>query len=81
METLRLYLNSLPVDEQIRFAERCGTTLGYLRKALSTKPKFNVELCMRIEEQSDKKVPCEDLRPDFDWAYMRGREVKHGEAA
>lgn len=33
METLRTYLNGLDRFTQAAYAERCGTTLGYLRKA------------------------------------------------
>ena len=35
MEELRLYLNSLSLEEQREFATKCGTSIGYLRKALS----------------------------------------------
>lgn len=36
MEELRLYLNSLSLEEQREFATKCGTSIGYLRKALSS---------------------------------------------
>ncbi|XTG20286.1 hypothetical protein ACNFZ3_12710 [Escherichia coli] len=35
MEELRIFLNSLSSDEQRMFACECGTSIGYLRKALS----------------------------------------------
>ncbi len=31
MEELRLYLNSLSLEEQREFATKCGTSIGYLR--------------------------------------------------
>lgn len=35
------------------------------------KRKFPVEHCPVIERATDGAVSCEDLRPDFDWAYVR----------
>lgn len=73
MDTLRTYLNSLPADAQKDFCRRCGTTLGYLRKALSVKQRIRESVCMNIERESGGVVRCEDLRPDLlrQWAYMR----------
>jgi DNA-binding transcriptional regulator YdaS (Cro superfamily) len=72
METLRSYLNALPTADQEAYAARCGTTLGYLRKAISTNPRPDVELVIALERESGGEVPCEDIRPDVDWAYLRG---------
>lgn len=71
MEELRAYLKSLSPTEQARFAERCGTTLGYLRKALSKKPRLGELIVIALERESGGKVTCEGLRPDVDWAYLR----------
>ena len=35
MERLRAYLKTLSPPEQAKYAERSGTTIGYLRKVLS----------------------------------------------
>lgn len=72
MDKLRAHLNSLPVAEQAAFAIRCGTTIGYLRKALAVKANLGESLCIAIERESHGAVRCEDLRPDVDWAYLRG---------
>lgn len=64
MESLRQYLNSLPPSEQSAYAKRCGTTIGYLRKALSTKPNLDGALARRLDEESGGKVPRSELRPD-----------------
>lgn len=72
METLRDYLNSLPVDEQVAFAARCGTTVGYLRKAISIRQPINAATAIAIERESGGAVTCESLRRDVDWAYIRG---------
>nr|WP_309958933.1 YdaS family helix-turn-helix protein [Caballeronia sp. LZ001] len=71
MEALRAYLNSKSPQEQAEFARRCNTTIGYLRKAISAKAEFDVQLCINIEEQSNGVVRCEDLRPTVRWSFLR----------
>lgn len=72
MEALRLYLKTMPTDEQIAFAKRCKTTLNYLRKAISAHQALSEKLAIQIERESDGKVRCEQIRSDVDWAYIRG---------
>lgn len=71
MDKLLDYLNSLPKDERASFCVECGTTEGYLRKAVSKSQKLGGDLCILIERVSKRAVRCEDLRPDADWAYIR----------
>lgn len=75
MEELKAYLSSLPdVSAREQFAANCGTTLAYLRKMMSVWPelKFGEGLAINIERNSEGAVRCESLRPDVDWAYLRG---------
>lgn len=74
MDELRSFLNSLSVAEQVDFAGRCRTSIGYLRKAISTKQRLGEGLCARIEKESLGRVRCEQLRPDLSdqWRYLRG---------
>ena len=65
METLRAYLATLSTVDQAAYAKRCGTTIGYLRKALSTKPRLDGALVRMLDEQSGGKVSRLDLRPDI----------------
>lgn len=76
MEELRDYLNSLSTSDQISFADRCGTTIGYLRKAISAKQELGIDLVMAIEQQSKNAVRCERLLPNIDWKYLRSRPVE-----
>jgi DNA-binding transcriptional regulator YdaS (Cro superfamily) len=69
---LRKYLNSLDLDEQAAYAARCGTTVGYLRKALSTKERIAESTAIALERESGGAVSVESIRPDVDWAYLRG---------
>lgn len=66
MEELRIYLNTLSLSEQRTFADTCGTTIGYLRKALSKNHELGPALCVLIEKASDGKVTRKDLHPT-DW--------------
>lgn len=65
MDKLRAYLNSLSRAEQAEYAAACGTTIGYLRKALSTNPSLDGALCRLLDEQSAGLVPRQSLRPDI----------------
>lgn len=71
MDQLRRYLNSLPVGEQAAYARRCGTTVGYLRKAISKRARIHVETCVSLQVESSGAVRCEALRPDVDWERVR----------
>lgn len=75
MNPILRYLNSLPVPEQAAFAARCRTTVGYLRKAASTGQRLGENLCINFERESGRVVTCEMLRPDVDWAYLRGTQA------
>ncbi len=79
MEALLAYLNSLPQPERTAFAERCGTTEGYLRSAASSGKRLGIKFVIAIERESGGKVRAEDLQPDVDWAFFRSR--KRGKAA
>lgn len=69
MEELRIYLNAMSSDEQRLFAERCGTTIGYLRKALSRNHELGAALCVLIETASDGSVTRKHLHP-HDWTQI-----------
>lgn len=66
MEKLLAYINSLNKADQVVFAERCKTTIGYLRKACSKRQELGAKLSVLIEEQSGGAVTRADLHPD-DW--------------
>ena len=81
MQTLLTYLNSLGKADRTSFVERCGTSEGYLRKAISNGQRLGEGLCIAIDRESRRAVQCEVLRPDVDWAYLRQsttQEPSHG---
>ena len=71
MKKLLDYLNGLQKRERIAFAKACGTSEGYLRKAISIGQKLSSDLCIKLERESERLISCEDLRPDVDWPYLR----------
>ncbi|MPW17909.1 Cro/Cl family transcriptional regulator [Paraburkholderia sp. CNPSo 3157] len=71
MDKLLAYLNSLSTEAQRDFAARCGTTIGYLRKAISAGQQLGESLCINIDRESGGVVRCEDLAASVDWAYLR----------
>jgi DNA-binding transcriptional regulator YdaS (Cro superfamily) len=73
METLRAYLNSMDPDAQEAFATRCGTTVNYLRKAISKGQRLALETTILIDQESGGMVRCEQLRPDVNWEYLSKR--------
>lgn len=69
MEKLRVYLNSISKAEQVEFASKCGSSIGYLRKAISVNQLLSPLLCVQIELNSHNSVTRPDLRPD-DWQQI-----------
>lgn len=65
MESLRTYLNSLTTEQQFFFARECGTTIGYLRKAISRRQKIGGQIVRLLEEKSGGMVIASELRPDI----------------
>ncbi len=77
MEKLLTYLNGLDTVAQRQFAQRCETSVGYLRKACSTGQRLGEGMCIKIERESQRTVLCEHLRPDVDWAFIRNSAPRH----
>lgn len=80
MRLLSEYLNGLPVAEQAAFAQRCGTTIGYLRKAISVGQLLKDKVCVRIEQETRGGVTRKDLHPDDwheIWPELASPEPKH----
>jgi DNA-binding transcriptional regulator YdaS (Cro superfamily) len=67
MKELTEYLNSLPKSDRQAFAVACGTTEGYMRKAVSVGDVLNATACTAIERITGGQVTRQDLRPDDYW--------------
>jgi len=76
---LREYIKPLKKSERERFASRCGTSLGQIKQVAYGHRRASPSLSVSIERESGGAVSCEEMRPDIDWAYLRGSAP--GEAA
>jgi DNA-binding transcriptional regulator YdaS (Cro superfamily) len=76
VQKLRQYVNSLSPRARESFARRCGTTIEYLRKAISIGSTFSAKLTISIERESGGVVRCEDVDPSADWAFLRETPVR-----
>jgi hypothetical protein len=65
MDTLRAHLSTLNPADQAAYAARCGTTIGYLRKALSKGQRFDGGLVRLLHVESRGVVSLTELRPDI----------------
>lgn len=74
MKEVLAYLATLPPAERDAFAARCGTTVGYLRKAACIGQRIGEDIAICIERESNRAVTVEQLRPDVDWAFIRGTD-------
>jgi len=79
MQLKDFYL-SMTADQRDDFAKRCGTTLGQVRNVAYGR-NCGEALAISIERESQGVVRCEDLRPDVDWAYLRGTDCQTAGAA
>lgn len=65
------YINGLDKQQLEAFAGACRTTAGQLRQVAYGR-RASAELVILIDRASNGSVPCEALRPDIDWKYLRG---------
>lgn len=66
---LKTYLKQ---HKQVDLARACGVTQGAVHQWASGLIRVPAERCIQIEKATSGAVRCEDLRPDVDWAFVRG---------
>lgn len=81
MDTLRTYLSTLSPAEQAEYAKRAGTSIGYLRKALSKGQRFDGGLVRQLHLKSHGAVSLTELRPDIWPPEESANDSDHREAA
>jgi len=74
-EQLKAYLSKMTVEERKAFAKACLTTLGNLQQIIYVNKKCGAALAIRIDKESDGKVPCDELCPDVDFDYVRSQAL------
>jgi DNA-binding transcriptional regulator YdaS (Cro superfamily) len=78
---LHEYLKPLESDALLAFAIVCDTRPGQLKQVAYGNRRPSASLAINIERESQGRVTCEELRPDIDWAYVRGTKQADIEAA
>lgn len=69
---LKTFFMAMDVDRREQFASSCETSRQHITNiAYGLKP-CGEKLAVAIDRESLGIVSCEDLRPDVDWAYLRG---------
>ena len=56
-------------EERERF-EELDLNIKYIRKCASAGIALGVRYCIDIEKATNRKIVCEQLRPDIDWGYL-----------
>lgn len=69
---LKTYLQGLDGEAREAFAGIVGSTVGHLKNISYGYKPCGEGLAIQIEKHTDGAVRCEELRPDVDWAYLRG---------
>ena len=73
--SLHEYIKLLDKATLSDLAIRCGTTVGQLRQIAYQNRRANGGLAVSIERETGGAIKCEQLRPDIDWAYLRGSKA------
>lgn len=71
---LKTYLKT---HKQVELARALGVTQGAVHQWASGVTRVAIERCIAIERATGRCVTCEDMRPDVDWAYLRGTAPAH----
>lgn len=69
---IRDYLKTMSREERVKFAQRCGTSLGHLQNVAYGYKPCQPELAMAIEEESGQAVKVETIAPGYRWHVIRG---------
>ena len=70
--SLHAYIKVLDKAKLDELAARCSTTAGQLKQIAYGHRRASVVLAVSLERETQGSVTCEQLRPDVDWAYLRG---------
>lgn len=70
------FIKSIPISGRDEFALRCGTSFAHIRNVALYGKTCGEDLAINIDRESCGQVTCEELRPDVDWAYLRGTQKR-----
>lgn len=75
------FIKPLNKNALLAFATRCDTTPGQLKQVAYGNRRANAALAIALDRETDGAVPCEETRPDIDWAYLRNSAALRKSAA
>lgn len=75
--TLHEYLKDLDKASIEALAARCKTSVGQLKQVAYGFRRASPVLAIDLDRETQGTVPCETLRPDIDWAYLREKRHQH----
>lgn len=78
---LHEFLKPLENEALLAFAVACDTSPGQLKQVAYGNRRPSASLAINIERESHGQITCEELRPDIDWAYVRGTKQACEKAA
>ena len=64
-----------------KIAEACGVTVQAVCFWRDGLRKIPAQQCMKVEQLTDGRVTCEELRRDLDWSYLRAPSKLKGAGA
>lgn len=73
--SLHAYIKVLDKAKLDDLAVRCDTTAGQLKQIAYGNRRASVVLAVSLERETQGSVTCDQLRPDVDWAYLRGTKA------
>lgn len=68
--TLSEYFDPMTPEQRECFAQRCGTSVGYLKHIKNGHKNASATLAINIDRESGGLVKKESLCPEADWAYI-----------
>lgn len=79
---LKTYLQTMSLRDREAFAKRVGTSAKHLTNVSYGYRPCGESLAIEIERETGRAVTCETLRPDVNWAFIRGtaRQVQRRSA-
>ena len=69
------YMSARPRGERTRLARALGCSLSFVSQMISGESRVPDDALEKVIAFSNGLVSIEDLRPDVDWAFLRGKKV------
>jgi DNA-binding transcriptional regulator YdaS (Cro superfamily) len=75
------FIRTLKPEQLAQLAAGCGTSVGQIKQVAYGHRRASAQLAISIDSCTSGAVPCEALRPDIDWQYLRDSALPGARAA